>query len=213
MSPHGSGFSAATLVSGLECAHWPLRSDVTMSQSQNGETLSHGRWQRAGTGVLLAAPAQGGWSRECCTSQLSADRRPEALGSDLCPVSWGPATLPAQKQTRGNTGLGADRLTFGQSHWFAERRSLVGRPLSIWRAQSDAGSGRSHDETRGLTATLSCYPSLAGPLGATTSPAGRVGPGGLRGTIPFSTWRGRGLKGDHAPLVHKRGQQGLAAQS
>ena len=137
MSPHSSGFSAATLVSGLECAHWPLRSDVTMSQSQNGETLSHGRWQRAGTGVLLAAPAQGGWSRERCTSQLSVDRRPEALGSNLCPVSWGPATLPAQKQPRGNTGRGADRLTFGQSRWSAERRSLVGRPLSTWRAQSE----------------------------------------------------------------------------
>lgn len=53
----GSGFSAVTLVSNLECEHWPLKSDVTMSPSQNGETLSHRWWQQADTRVLLAAMA------------------------------------------------------------------------------------------------------------------------------------------------------------
>lgn len=50
-----SGFSAVTLVSSLECEHWPLKSDVAMSSSQNGETLSHRWWQQADTRVLLAA--------------------------------------------------------------------------------------------------------------------------------------------------------------
>lgn len=54
-----SGFSAVTLVSSLECEHWPLRSDVTMSPSQNGEreTLSHRWWQQADTRVRLAGMA------------------------------------------------------------------------------------------------------------------------------------------------------------
>lgn len=63
MSPQGSGFSAVTLVSGLECEHWPWRSGVAMSQSQNGETLSHRQWQQAGTRVLLAGTVTS-WPRE-----------------------------------------------------------------------------------------------------------------------------------------------------
>ena len=51
----GSGFSVVTLVSSLECERWPLRSDVTMSPSQNGETLSHRWWKQADTRVLLLA--------------------------------------------------------------------------------------------------------------------------------------------------------------
>lgn len=157
MSPHSSGFPAVTLVLGLECKHWPLRSDVTMSQSQNGETLSHRWWQQV-DGHQCAAGRLG--SKSCPGIRphalFSVGRQPEAPDSNLCPSKLG--SCKSSHQQENTSGDGA-RLVLGQVTLVCRKVIPGGETLKHLQGLIRMQSTATHMmKDTALEAVLSCHP-------------------------------------------------------
>jgi hypothetical protein len=193
--PLSSGFSAVTLVSGLQChtGRWDL--NATMSQSQNGETLSHRWWQQAGTSRLLASLTQHSAQRVFYTPSSQwievLMSRHQSVHQEIGVLH---IFIPGCQDREIQFGMGTESI-LDKPYWLSERWSLVSRPWSTWGSDRTQTAIHMIKDTHTGGTKLPSFlrePQEAGLL--------YTGQGGLQAkevTIPFSTWGGGDLRGIH----------------
>lgn len=138
---------------GLECEHWLLRSDGTMSLSPNGETLSHRWWQQADAREPLAGPAPN-LPREDSTSTVLCAPAVPRLQPGSCYTRS--CASSHQQQARANTDRAGDRLVFGQVTMVCRKVMAGEEAWSKTRLQDSRDERQVTQGNAQLPSVLSC---------------------------------------------------------